>query len=291
MVIVAIIRAAPTSSPARRRPRAGRRIPRRRIRRMGGPPRLLRRIGRAPAPTRPSRPPAFKEYVDLVDWQSRCAMNDGGGRDVQRAAFPAHAGGEADLARWSPRNPNRAPRPGDARVERIRARARFLLIRHGDFHARTTTPNPSPWSTFGIDTVKKDGDVSRAGSGPADDRGTRRGRDRVCGEGTLRTLRKRKSLARAQQVGEYPPRTKAEYVGPEWEGDAGTGLTGMEATSSCFERGVVRAIENDLGGVTLSADGWCRTGRRVPASRARRGHAPGVGQGLRRRREARGMGS
>ena len=77
-----------------------RRLRRRRERRVGGPPRVLRRARGTPAPI-PEKfmPPAFKEWGQvLVDWQSQCAMcvTPGEGIYARELRFIPTAGCEAD---------------------------------------------------------------------------------------------------------------------------------------------------------------------------------------------------
>ena len=215
-------------------------------------------------------PPAFKEYgVDLVDWQSQCAMNVTAedGMYARELRFLPTQGCEADastveseeirtvpLARVTPASNASGLAPGSFSSDT------------GDFPRSNDDDDAEPVTVehcVGIDTVKKDGDVSRARVRVQQ---TIEGRDAdvtgVCAwkEFYYEPFANAKSLCAScggpNKWGEYPPRTKAEYVGPEWEGDAWDGFNGDGGDVVMLPSGVwCERCENDLGGVTLSA-GW-----------------------------------
>ena len=108
----------------------------------------------------------------------------------------------------------------------------------------------------GIDTVKKDGDVSRCRVrvqqtiGPGHDADV----TRACARGRSFTTNPSQTRGRCalacggpNKWGEYPPRAKAEYVGPEWEGDAWDGFAGDGEASSCFRAGCGASERERLG--------------------------------------------
>ena len=218
-------------------------------------------------------PPAFKEYgVDLVDWQSQCAMNVTveDGVYARELRFLPTQGCEADASTVE------SEEIRTLTLDRVAPAPSSSSLAPGSYSADTgdlgTDASDSPVTVehcVGLDTTMKNGEVVRCRVrvqqtvGQASDKQEQVADVTAWKEYYYEPFANAKSLCAScggpNKWGEYPPKDKAEYTGNEWEGDAWDGFAkeGDDgAATVMLPSGVwCERRTNDLGGVTLSA-GW-----------------------------------